>query len=445
MGDLERRLTSLIARFGERRLILVLLALGFAVRVAALAHFGFGQSAAENSQVAMSIASGHGYVNAFRPYSGPTAHTGPLAPLPLAAIFSVVGTRGMAPTLVIEFVSILMVVISFWLVERCFAQLGASGPIRILATAFVCLVPVQIKLESKELSIWDNGYAAAALAAILLIVLKLDRKGEPRLPAMMLIGGCAALLEIFNPASGLAAVGLLGLLLLRRVRWTGWLPVIGSVVLVYLAVTIPWTIRNEKVLHAPISSRSSLGISLAITYYDGVLDKPPAAGNIDRLKEIHPNVRSGPGYARMIAAGGEIPYAKALKAGAMGWIKAHPGGAAFIWLRNLRDFYFPPAWHWDRLRTRASRSASLYSFTLGALSAAALVGIAWSLLWRRRWRWLYIAAAVLIPAAPYVLTYPLLRYRYPVSSLLIFLAFVGLAQAWHGLRARRQGGAPQEP
>jgi hypothetical protein len=40
-----------------------------------------------------------------------------------------------------------------------------------------------------------------------------------------------------------------------------------------------------------------------------------------------------------------------------------------------------------------------------------------------------------LPALPYVITFPLLRYRYPTSSILIFLAFTGvgiLAAKWRG-------------
>ena len=40
----------------------------------------------------------------------------------------------------------------------------------------------------------------------------------------------------------------------------------------------------------------------------------------------------------------------------------------------------------------------------------------------RDWRYIYVAAALVLPMLPYVLGQPLGRYRYPVDGLLVFLA-----------------------
>jgi hypothetical protein len=51
----------------------------------------------------------------------------------------------------------------------------------------------------------------------------------------------------------------------------------------------------------------------------------------------------------------------------------------------------------------------------------AFLCIAWRL-WQRQWRYLYVLGAVVLPALPYVLAQPILRYRYVVAALLIYLA-----------------------
>ena len=40
----------------------------------------------------------------------------------------------------------------------------------------------------------------------------------------------------------------------------------------------------------------------------------------------------------------------------------------------------------------------------------------------RDWRYIYVAAALLLPMLPYVLGEPIIRYRFPVGGLLVFLA-----------------------
>jgi hypothetical protein len=39
----------------------------------------------------------------------------------------------------------------------------------------------------------------------------------------------------------------------------------------------------------------------------------------------------------------------------------------------------------------------------------------------RNWRYLYVAAALFLPMLPYILGEPVLRYRYPIGGVLVFL------------------------
>jgi hypothetical protein len=269
---------------------------------------------------------------------------------------------------------------------------------------------------------------------MLLVILKLDGAPSVKLHTLIGLAAATAFLELFSPASGLAAAGSLGLLLVRRTPWPMWL-LIGAITLAFfLAMTTPWKLRNEKLLGASIRTRSSFGLSFAIGFHDGQLTAPSQReANMGRLQRIHPHHVGGPGYRLMREAGGEVAYNRKLVAETKHWIAQHPIGAARIALRNLWNYYCPPTWFWDRWFVTPPRTVSiLRSIMVSMFSLLGLGSLAW-LIWQRRWRFLYFVPPVALPVLPYVITFPLLRYRYPTSSILIFLAYTGigiLAAKW---------------
>jgi len=439
MTRLALRIGGWIERVGEGRIAACLLVLAFLLRMAGAAHYGhFQLQPVENRAIAEALANNRGYADAFRPGSGPTAHTGPLAPLIMAAVFTIFGTGTLISAIVLTMLGAAAVTLSFYLVYRCFAVIGVPITVRLLALAFVTLVPFQLSLETTDLVVWEVAYATAFLAAMLLVILKLDSAPSVSFPALLGLAAATAFLELFSPASGLAAAGAVGLLLLRRTPWPMWLLVGGLTLAFFLAMTTPWKLRNEKLLGAPIRTRSSFGLSFAIGFHDGQLTAPSQReANMGRLKLIHPHHAGGPGYRLMREAGGEVAYNRKLVAETKVWIARHPIGAARIALRNLWNYYCPPTWFWDRWFSSATppRAVSIMrSIMVSMLSLLGLGSLAW-LVWQRRWRFIYFIPPVALPALPYVITFPLLRYRYPTSSILIFLAFTGvgiLAAKWRG-------------
>ena len=420
-------ITRVIDRLGERRLVVILLLIAALMRFGAAFHYlHLKPQRVENQMIAVALVQNQGYADAFRPDSGPTAHSGPLAPLVMAGVYKMFGVETPLAEAVLTLLGIGSVILTFYLLYRCFEQLGVARAPRLAALAFVCLVPIQLSLESTELGIWEVGYGTAAMSAILLAVLRLDARRSVGLPALCALAGATAVLEVFSPSTGLAAAGLLGLLLVRRTRWPIWFLIGGLTLAFFIAITTPWKLRNERVLGEPVRTRSSFGLSFAIGYYEGQLINPsPRGANVERLEALHPHYRPGPGYERMKAAGGEVAYNRQLVAETRRWIASHPSDALKIALRNLWNFYCPPAWFWDRWSDAQIRPVSIVRAILfDALSLAGLATLAWLLL-RRRWLFLYLGVAILLPAIPYVMTFPLLRYRYPISSVLIFLAFAG--------------------
>jgi hypothetical protein len=58
---------------------------------------------------------------------------------------------------------------------------------------------------------------------------------------------------------------------------------------------------------------------------------------------------------------------------------------------------------------------------VNVIAAIALYGLGRALV-RRQWVFLYLVPPVVLIALPYVLAQPLVRYRYVIASLLVFLA-----------------------
>ncbi len=419
---------------GEARTVAALLGAGALARLVwlGLNPRGLAVIGNESEKVAAALAAGRGYADAFGAGSGPTAHLAPLTPLPTAAAFALFGTGTPAAMLALSLFSLAVILTGLWLVWRAFVALDSPVPARLAAVAIVALVPLQFGLEMREFRSWEAGIAATGLAAILLAVLRLDARPTLATRPLLLLGLGNGLLALLNPAAGLGASGLIGLLLLRRVGWRRWAIPVGAAALVIAAVLVPWAIRNDRVLGAPVLLRTGLGLSLTTVYNDGQLSKDRRSAYYDRMLSIHPNANAA-ALARYKAVG-EVEYNRQMAAEAQAFMAAHPDVVRRIRLQNLRDYYLPPPWLFERFQT-ASRGVALRAGLAGLAGIAGLTTLA-VLLWRRRWIYLYPAAAVLLPCLPYILSYPLLRYRYLVSSALIFLACDGAVRLWRWFRAR---------
>lgn len=389
----------------------------------------------ESEQVAAALVTGRGFADAFEIGSGATAHLAPTTPLLTAASYALFGVGTPAAALVLTAMALAVTIGGFVLAWRAFAALGAPVEGRLLALAMVALVPLQFGLELREFRSWEGGIAAALVAAMLLWTLRLDAR--QRLPAMTLLrlGAANGAIALISPAAGLASCGMIGVLLLRRVEIRRWaIPVVATAVVV-AALVLPWAMRNERALGAPVPLRTGVGIGLAVVYRDEVLihDRPTTYYN--GLALFGPN--SSPVALAAYKRLGEVAYNRKLQAQAVRWMAAHPAATLRIRLENLRDFYLPPAWHFNRFGNK-SQGVGVRAALMAMASIAGLLTLA-AMLWQRRWRYLYPAAAVLLPCVPYIFSYPLLRYRYVVSTLLIFLAFDGASRLLRHFRGVAAG------
>lgn len=389
--------------------------------------------ATESHNMAVALATTGRYADAFGPGSGPTAHFAPTTPLISALAYWLFGVTKTA-TVLLSVQAIAFVTLGFLVAYRAFGELGMARPARLVALAAVTLLPLQFSQEVREFRSFEAGIAALLIAWLLLEVLRLDRIGTLSNRALVLLGLGVGAIGMINPAAGLAAAGMVGVLFLRRVRWTRWPLAVAATLVVVAAVTVPWTLYNKHNLGVPIMTRSSLGLSLDRIYYDGELTKSRQDAYNDRHWAISPDgaPEARAAYIRL----GDVEYNRRLEMRARAWMAAHPDVVRRMRLENLRDFYFPPAWFLNRFGA-GSRAVEVRVALMWAASLFGLLTLA-VMLWRRHWRYLYLLAAVTLPCLPYVMVYPLLRYRYLVSTLLVFLACDGAWRLWSWWRARRQ-------
>jgi hypothetical protein len=371
--------------------------------------------------VARSFATTGQLADAYGPGTGRTAHVAPVMPIFAGTIYRLLGPTSVTSEVVLIGIALLVVAASVWAVDRAMKRLGSPAIARLAALAVFSLAPLNFSLEMENFRVWEGGVAAAGLAFALAYVLKKD--GEAKAPgwreALLLAAG-GGVMAMISPPSALAIYGLLGLLAWRR-RGVLAVPVAGALSLVLLvAISYPWAIRNEGVFGEKVWSRTNFGFNYAQGFYDAaVAPKDPKAAFLGRLAELDPYT-SRAAYERMMAVGGEQAYSKLWTARTNAWIAAHPAGAARIVVRRVGELYFPPKWFWfvysEKAAAVAPRQAVIWAITI-----LAGLCIAWRLL-ARDWRYLYVLAAVTLPIAPYVLAQPILRYRYTIVALLTYLA-----------------------
>lgn len=420
---------------GERLLVLAILAFGALLRLSwAVRAQNLAPYLSESHYIAVSLARTGTFADPFGVASGPTAHVGMLTPLPSAAVYWLFGANTPAAEFALSAWAIALVFLGLWLCWRLARALGMSPAARVCAVAFAAIVPLQFKLELQEGRNWEVNLAVLMLLWILLRLVVADKRGSATTRGLLVTGGLAGLLFIVSPPAGLAAVMAIGLfqyLRLGRKQW--WIAPLAFLAVAGALGGI-WAARNMEKLGAPIALRDNFGLELAISNHDGaVRPADPFHGYISRMEEIQP-IHSEAAFEAMQAAGGEVPYYRRMGEKAWEWIFVHPAEFVTLSVGRFFQFYLPPSWFWE-LYGRFEFVAMLQqSFSWAA--AIAGLGTLGFMAWSRR-GYGYLLIATLACSAPYVIIQPTLRYRYLVSTLLIFLAFDGITRLAAYLSGRK--------
>ena len=370
----------------------------------------------------------------YQPGQGPSAHLLPIPTLIAGSIYRLFGVGSAPAELILAALATMLVLVTFWALYRTFEELDVPRAVRLGALSFLCLVPLNVQIETMALRVWDNGYATALSSLVLLGIVRAHRAERPSRTMVVALGLVAALLFFINPQMGLAAVCCGILLTVRRLPAADWWKVGAASALALAALVIPWTIRNERSLGEPILLRSNAGLQVAVGFHEG-LNGPGSDREIflKRYTSVHPRM-SVAAYRRMQQVGGEAAYSRILGAEARQWIKNNPGTAAVAAGKHVLQILFPPPWFWERFSDPGAASKLKAAFA-GLVSIFAIVGMAWAIRRRRGFEYPLIMFAV--PALTFAMVQPTLRYRYLLFALIVNFAAVGAASLVRALATNR--------
>lgn len=385
-------------------------------------------------RVAVAVGSGRGFADAYRFGQGPTAHLLPISPGFAGFIYRLLGVRSEPAEIVLAAWSIGLAMITYLLLFRAFERLGTPRWARIAGLAFACIAPTYVGQEAVDFRVWDGGLAACLAAVFVgLLTAALDER-EPRVQRsrtrVLAAAVVCALVFFINPPLGAAMTLCTALFALRE------LPIAQSTLAataaagVLAALITPWTLRNERVMHAPIPLRSDAGLELAMANYPTALTSNDRRLQfLDRLHTIHPSF-SLDAYRRVRAVG-ELAYSREVGARAAGWMRAHPAEVTGLMLLHIRQTLAPQAWEFDVFGKHLSPSLRAALADLASLSGLIALGLA-VVSGRRGWGYLAtMIGAWVILTSPFQ---PVPRYTYLIYPFLVFCGADLAAQARGALR-----------
>jgi hypothetical protein len=414
----------------ERSLLCLAVLIAIAERAAWALLRPRSGSGGEAHNVAVALASGRGFADAFRVGQGPTDHLMPTTPAFAGGIYSLFGINAPVSEFILWAVATALVVTSYLLYYRAFGRAGAPRWARIVAFWFLCAAPTYVQQESTDFRTWD-GALSAFLCALFIdrLFSLLDR---PKIPVAAILGMAflAAAALFTKPPFGLGIYAASALFCIANLRGRTLATAFIAAPAALALFLIPWGLRNQASMGEFLLMRDNAGLELAISQYDGAL--APIDGRerrFRRLGEIHP---MGPAYHRLTAMG-EPAYNQMLGQQTKQWMREHPREAGQIMLMHLRQIVTPPPWLFRLWGT--GKLASFRALCASLAGILGLLGLIMGLTCRRR-EWIYFAAFVTPPLLAYLVFQPLPRYIYIFYSPFAFSA-TGLVLGFHAYRRSR--------
>lgn len=393
-------------------------------------------TAGEAQYVALKLAQTGSFADAYFPGQGPTAHLLPVSVGIAAGILRLFGPFTPAASLALLGWSLLQTGIAYLLLYRLFQMLGAPPSATRWGLALLCLVPPFVTQEVIDFRYWESGLAVILATASLLLLAHMNMQAE--VPAAGAISGLGALVAVtffVAPVAGLAAGVCAGLLALARWPFRKALLLAAAFLLCLALMVVPWAMRNARALGEPILLRSNAGVELAIANHaDALSDRLPERVFSDRVAAVHP-IGNKAAHAELRERGGEVRYSARLGGEARTWIAAHPADFVRLYLRHLRQFFFPEPWQfyfsgWEGMRTTRS-------ITISLVSLLGLAGLIAGLVRDPRRIWM-LAVYIAVVALAYALFQPMARYFYLTYGLFAFLGTGLLESLMRGPHSRNE-------
>jgi len=344
----------------------------------------------------------------YRLYGVPSAYCTPVFPLYLAGLYIVFGTGVLAQTVIAAVACIASAL-------RCgLAPLFAldAGFGRKIAAIAGCLSVIYVSAVDTEVSGGVDGpFVALALLVLIWVVMRLWRDGswQTRTPwrFFLFCGFCGLLSPTLLPVmGGFLIAGAIACPPKTRPRYFRQAALAVAGILLFL---LPWAIRNDLELGAPVLTRSNFGIEFWVSNGPGrTFDHPKNYGT------YHPSTNVF--EAAKVAELGEVEYSRVKLAEGMEWVRANPRGFLRLTGQRIAAWWFPP------------HPPILLAPKL-VLMLAAFAGL-W-LMFRSRpvVACLFLITWLTFPDVYYVIHWTS-RYRFPMEWQIVLCASVALLAAW---------------
>lgn len=374
----------------------------------------------ELERTALSLASSGVYGNPYAISTGPTAHVSPGYTVILASIFRLFGT-GIPAEILKELLASLVSSVNCALVLPAAVALALGRRTGIIAGVVCALIPIKplVQIDGD----WEAPYTALfLLLACVTVAHDWTRRNLSRSKAVKngILWGLALLFSsVLLP---IFMVVLIAGFFFFQGKFRDYLAVSGIQFAVVLLCLLPWVVRNEISLGAPIATRSNFGLELHVSNNDQA--SPDQRVNYIRgvYDRFHPLQNEA--EALKVRQMGEVPYNAAVLAQTKSWIKSH--FERFLQLCAGRVFCF---WFYPD----PSRIKTIF----GDLTAIfGLIGF-WLACKNRIESGVLMSILLLLYPAPSYLIQVGARQRYPIDWLLTVLSAYVVVRVWESIRKSR--------
>ncbi len=324
---LQRIASKALVLADARQALVWIIALGLILRIALMLlmpqqPFSDGQWYVDRAR---EILSGAGYSE----LGVPTAYWPPGQPFLIAATQFMFGPSLLGPLLA----NLIAVAAIIWLVHWFGLRIANNKRAGVIAALIYAVYPAHIAYAGQPLS--ESTSTAIGMAAMALLL-----AARGRLRWMFAAGLLFGLVSLFRAQMLYFPLGML-IAMAVLIKTFSWKRAVVGGVLLYIgafAIILPWTVRNEQVLGAPVLVSTNGGVAL----YNGA--SPYATGDhVEWTPEIWE--QSGVPFAQRTPR--QLEVDRGLKRAAFAWIKAHPAQylmlmpkkAIVLWVKDSDGFW----------------------------------------------------------------------------------------------------------
>ena len=374
----------------------------------------------ELEKTALSVASSGVYGNPYAIPTGPTAHVSPGYTLILAALFHLFGT-GIPAEILKEILASVVSAAACALTLPAALALSLQANTGLFAGLICALLPVKplVQIDGD----WEAPYTALFLLVLAIAVMnqwkRRDASSATALRLGLLWGVALLFSSVLLPVFVLVLLS--GVWLFEGYSLPKYRAALATQMVVVLLCLLPWVIRNEIALGAPIATRSNFGIELRVSNNDEATPDQRVNYNRGVYDHFHPlqNVAEAARVRRL----GEVSYNQIVLKQTEDWISSHPGRFLALCTGRFWCFWFYPD------------PSKLKAFFGDVTAVLGIFGFAWAYK-NDRIAGVFIAILLLLYPAPNYLIHVGARQRYPIDWLLTLLSVYAIQKIWPLLRAR---------